>query len=59
MIENKKITNYICISHYFRPETEETMTSLVKAVMGDDDFVITEEMIVHINAQKVITYIQG
>lgn len=43
----------------FGPETEETMTSLVKAVLADDAMVITEEMIVNINSQKVIANIQG
>lgn len=45
--------------NYFGPETEETMTSLVKAVLADDEMVITEEDIVNINAQKVIANIQG
>lgn len=35
------------------------MASLVKAVLLDDEMIITEEMIININAQRVVTNIQG
>ncbi|XP_026315646.1 cilia- and flagella-associated protein 44 isoform X2 [Hyposmocoma kahamanoa] len=43
----------------FDLDTEETMTSLVKAVLSDDEMIITQEMIANINAHNVISNIQA